>query len=79
MLPTEVHAAKERGGALGRREEAAGAGGQGSPAGRAGSRGEREGEDSGGGRYHASIDAHPSALTKHAAPIWVADLVAEAS
>eukprot|EP00964_Phaeocystis_antarctica_P027015 scaffold15210_cov81-Phaeocystis_antarctica.AAC.4 len=59
VLLAQVHAAEERGGALGRHEEAAGAGGRGGPAGRAGGREGKEEEDS-GGRQHASIDAHPS-------------------
>ena len=45
MLLAQVHAAEERGGALGRHEEAAGADGRGSPADWAGGRGEREEEE----------------------------------
>eukprot|EP00964_Phaeocystis_antarctica_P058090 scaffold34434_cov95-Phaeocystis_antarctica.AAC.3 len=68
-----VHAAEERGGALGRHEEAVSAGERGGPAGWADSRrGGREEED-GGGRQHASTDAHPStkteALAKRRQPI----------
>eukprot|EP00964_Phaeocystis_antarctica_P073521 scaffold45117_cov87-Phaeocystis_antarctica.AAC.2 len=56
VLLAQVHAAEERGGALGRHEEAVGAGGRGGPAGSADSRrGGREEED-GGGRQHANTD-----------------------
>eukprot|EP00964_Phaeocystis_antarctica_P061978 scaffold37075_cov78-Phaeocystis_antarctica.AAC.4 len=60
VLPAQIHAAEERGGALGRHEEAGGGGVRGGPAGRADSRrGGWEEEDS-GGHQHPSTDAHPS-------------------
>eukprot|EP00964_Phaeocystis_antarctica_P029251 scaffold16490_cov73-Phaeocystis_antarctica.AAC.3 len=55
VLLAQVHAAEQRGGALGRHEEAGGAGRRGSPAGWARSRDERE-EEEGGDRQHASRD-----------------------
>ena len=61
MLLAKVHTAEERGGALGRHEEAVGAGGRGGPAGWADSRrGGRE-EEEGGGRQHANTQ-HPSGV-----------------
>eukprot|EP00964_Phaeocystis_antarctica_P138597 scaffold103261_cov84-Phaeocystis_antarctica.AAC.1 len=59
VLLAQVHAAEERGGALGRHEEAAGAGRRGGPAGWAGGCGSWAEEDS-GGHQHPSTDAHAS-------------------
>eukprot|EP00964_Phaeocystis_antarctica_P013393 scaffold7334_cov64-Phaeocystis_antarctica.AAC.6 len=60
-LLAQVHAAEQRGGALGRHEVATWAprrvSGRGSPAGRAGGRGGRE-EEGGGGREQARTDVH---------------------
>eukprot|EP00964_Phaeocystis_antarctica_P095911 scaffold62300_cov75-Phaeocystis_antarctica.AAC.2 len=58
VLLAEVHAAEQRGGALGRHEEAGGAGGRGGPAGWADSRRGRREEEDGGGRQHANTQ-HP--------------------
>eukprot|EP00964_Phaeocystis_antarctica_P017329 scaffold9564_cov85-Phaeocystis_antarctica.AAC.5 len=69
----QVHTAEQRGGGLGRHEEAGGAGGRGGPAGWADSRrGGRE-EEEGGGRQHANTDQlrHEEAdvTTKRCSPV----------